>query len=176
MMMEKDLTSVDESYIKARVLEVIVDLILSIELWNRGLTRNSAGKAFNAVKALISALVLINMQKLIETVKDEKERKWLSKKGYSAPTHSIYGLSLQLKSIGIDVSDLINRALNLHDYQYNGFDPDFSRYRNKAEVKYDLEYVIDTVINILPKLFKDFWGKETEDLYKTLVKERETKV
>ncbi len=58
--MEKDFLKANENYVKARILESILDSILSIELWNRELTRTSVGKAFNAVKALISALVVVN--------------------------------------------------------------------------------------------------------------------
>jgi len=60
LFMEKDFLKANENYVKARILERILDSILSIELWNRELTRTSVGKAFNAVKALISALVVVN--------------------------------------------------------------------------------------------------------------------
>jgi Archaeal PaREP1/PaREP8 family. len=32
-----------------------------------------------------------------------------------------------LKKVGIDVINLVNYALDLHEYQYNGFEPGFSK-------------------------------------------------
>jgi hypothetical protein len=53
-----------KSYIRAKVMEVIDELSLSIMMLEAGATRNAAGKAFVAVKALISAMVLINLEQV----------------------------------------------------------------------------------------------------------------
>lgn len=60
--MEKDLYN---DYFEARVIESLSDLLISLNLWREGYTRNSAGKAINAVKALLSALIVINEEKLL---------------------------------------------------------------------------------------------------------------
>lgn len=52
-------------------------------------------------------------------------------KGHIVPTHSMYALAQMLKDAGIDVINLVNLARDLHDYQYNGFEPDFSKYSRK---------------------------------------------
>ncbi|BFI74759.1 PaREP1 family protein [Sulfurisphaera ohwakuensis] len=121
-----DLYTVGEDYVEARVIESQSDLLLSHTLWKQGYTRNSAGKAFNAVKALLSALVVVNEEKLLSLAKDDKEREWIKKKSHVVPTHGMLGLAQMLKRIGIDVLDLVRASLDLHDYQYNGFELDFT--------------------------------------------------
>ena len=67
--MEKELRTVDQEYVEARVIEALDDLYLALLLWKDGRTRNAAGKAFSAVKALMSALVVANEEKLIKLAK-----------------------------------------------------------------------------------------------------------
>jgi len=56
--MEKELYKIGEEYVEARIIESLSDLLLALALWKEGYTRNSAGKAFSAVKALLSAFVV----------------------------------------------------------------------------------------------------------------------
>ena len=58
-----------KAYIRARIIETLDDLDVGINMWLAGRTRNSAGKIFNAVKALLLALVTKNLDKL--SAKDE---------------------------------------------------------------------------------------------------------
>lgn len=81
-----------------------------------GDTRNSAGKAFSTVRALLSALIVINEDKLLSLAKDDKEKEWIKKKAHTVPIHSMYALAHVLKEIGIDILNFVNYALNLHDY------------------------------------------------------------
>jgi len=81
------------AYIRARVLEVLGDLDVGINMWLAGGSRNAAGKVFNAVKALLSALVTKNLGKL-------SSNEWYMKKGYTAPTHSLKGISIDLGKLG----------------------------------------------------------------------------
>jgi hypothetical protein len=74
-----------KSYIRARVMEVIDELSLSIMMLEAGATRNAAGKAFVAVKALISAMVLINLDRLLALKREEEEKKWYEKKLTQSP-------------------------------------------------------------------------------------------
>lgn len=115
---------------EARVIESLSDLSISLNLWKEGYTRNSAGKAFNAIKALLSALIVVNEEKILNLAKDEKEKEWIKRKAHVVP-NSQYALAQMLKDVGIDVVDLVNYALDLHDYQYNGFEAGFSKYSRK---------------------------------------------
>ncbi|WP_338598665.1 PaREP1 family protein [Sulfolobus tengchongensis] len=152
--MERDLLSVNEDYIYARIAEALSDGLLAIELFKRGFSRNSAGKAFSAVKALLSALVIKYNDKLVEIAKDEEERKWIMSKAHIVTTHSMKTLSMYLEKIGISVDTAVNLALDLHEYQYNGFEPDFSPYGKKDEVKNDMIKVINQIIQIIRQNFE----------------------
>lgn len=152
--MERDLLHVDEDYIYARIAEALTDGLLAIELFKRGFTRNSAGKAFSAVKALLSALVVRLNEKLAEMAKDEEERKWITTKAHIIPTHSMKALGMYLEKAGINVDTAVNLALDLHEYQYNGFEPDFSPYGKKDEVKNDMIKVINQMLQIIRQNFE----------------------
>ncbi|BDC18786.1 hypothetical protein HS5_16760 [Acidianus sp. HS-5] len=105
-----------EDYIESRVIESLSDLLLSLTLRKEGYTRKSAGKAFSAVKALMSALIVTNEDKLLALAKDDKESEWIKKKAHIVSTQSMYALAQILKDIGIDIVNLVNFALNLHEY------------------------------------------------------------
>jgi Archaeal PaREP1/PaREP8 family. len=53
-----------KAYIKARIIETLDDIDVAIYMWIAGRSRNSAGKVFSAVKALLSALVTKNLDRL----------------------------------------------------------------------------------------------------------------
>ncbi|ACP34657.1 PaREP1 family protein [Sulfolobus islandicus Y.G.57.14] len=171
MVVEKDLYRVGEDYVEARIIESLSDLLLSLTLWKEGYTRNSAGKAFSAVKALLSALIVTNEEKLINLAKDEKERKWIKKKAHIVPTHAMYGLAQVLKDIGIDVISLVNYALNLHDYHYNGFEPGFSRYSKKEEVFRDLITLVKETRKVIDIYYSKYEVKEILGKIDELIKE-----
>lgn len=168
--MEKDLLKVDKDYILARLIESLDDLLLSVELWNRGFTRNSAGKAFSSVKALFSALILKYEDKLIANANNKE---WIKKKGHIVPTHSMRALASMLSDIGIDVEQLSNVALSLHEYQYNGFEPGFSHYSRKVDVGRDINYVISSVVEIIEKYFST---EKTEEVRELLRKVKEIRI
>ncbi|WP_338603224.1 PaREP1 family protein [Sulfolobus tengchongensis] len=167
--MERDLYQVNEDYLYARILESLADSLLAIELFERGFTRNSAGKAFSAVKSLISALIVKHQDKILE-VADEKEKDWLVKKAHTVPTHSMKALSNYLERIGIDIDWMVDKALNLHDYQYNGFERDFSFYRSKDDVKKDIIKIVSKIPEVILKYFK------TDGEISKLVEEIKSKV
>ena len=169
--MEKDLYKVGEDYVEARIIESLSDLLLSLTLWKEGYTRNSAGKAFSAVKALMSALVVVNEDKLISLAKDNEEREWIKKKAHIVPTHSMYALAQMLRKIGIDIINLVNYALNLHEYQYNGFEPDFSRYSRKEDVFTDLITVVRETKKVIDTYFPKYETKEISEKIDKLIKE-----
>mgnify|MGYP001770677331 CR=1 FL=1 len=169
--MEEELRTVNEEYVEARVIEALDDLYLALILWKEGRTRNAAGKAFNAVKALLSALVVANGEKLAKLAKDEKQREWIKRKGHAVPTHSMNAIAEMLSDVGIDLTDLVNRALNLHDYQYNGFEPDFSKYSSREEVPRDLVRVVRGTKDAVEKYFPRYALKELGQKVKALLEE-----
>lgn len=175
--MERELLSpkIDvKSYIRARVMEVIDELSLSIMMLEAGATRNAAGKAFVAVKALISAMVLINLDRLLALKREEKEKKWYEKKAYTVPTKSIKGISLDLFELGYrEIGTIADKALNLHDYQYNGLDPDFSPYKKREEAVRDIVVLIDAVVEKLPQWTGSYWDEEIKRGFEHLTKRLE---
>ena len=66
----------------------------------------------------------------------------IKRKAHTVPTHSMNKIAEMLSDVGIDLTDLVNRALDLHDYQYNGFEPGFSKYSSREEVLRDLVRVV----------------------------------
>mgnify|MGYP001773076399 CR=1 FL=1 len=78
--MKKDLHVIGEEYVEVRAIESLTDLLLSLTLWKEGYTRNSAGKAFNAVKALISALVVTNEDKLVSLLRTKRRKSGLKRR------------------------------------------------------------------------------------------------
>ena len=169
--MEKELRAVNEEYVEARVIEALDDLYLALLLWKEGRTRNAAGKAFTAVKALISALVVVNEERLAKLAKDEKQREWIRKRAHTVPTHSMYKLAQALSDVGVNLVDLVNVALNLHDYQYNGFEPDFSRYTDKESVLKDLLRLVRETKDAIDKYFPQYALKDLEQKVEGLMSE-----
>ncbi len=49
---------------KLKLKEALIESKLALEYLNKGIVRNAAGKAFQAWKALISALIALNFEKL----------------------------------------------------------------------------------------------------------------
>jgi hypothetical protein len=88
-----------KAYSKVRLLESMVELRIALEMLKEGYTRNSAQKVFVAWKAIISALVSLNLDKL---GKNEKEKEWYKKSGFSAPTTKLKLISNDLEKIGYD--------------------------------------------------------------------------
>jgi hypothetical protein len=133
----------DEGYIEARLLEALVEARLALRFLEEGLTRNAAGKAFQAWRALLAALLRLELERLKALVKTVEERRWLESTAVPRVlTTKMVALSLMLeKASHEDISLWTDRALLLHDYQYNGPDPDMalSKFRCREEA---VEYVL----------------------------------
>jgi hypothetical protein len=67
----------EESYVEARLLEAVTEARLALRFLKEGLTRNAAGKAFQAWKALLAAFLRLELDKLKAIVKTDEERRWL---------------------------------------------------------------------------------------------------
>jgi len=168
------LTSAD--YASARLLEALVEARLALEFLRRGLTRNAAGKAFQAWRAVLAALLRLELERLKALAKSEEERRWLEERAVlRVPTSKMVPLSLILEEVGYDdVVALTNLALNLHDYQYHGPDPDMapSKYRTREEAALAVKSLVKAAIRYAEALKTSVtWTEEHERAYSTLVEE-----
>jgi len=132
----------DEGYIEARLLEALVEARLAPRFLEEGPARNAAGKAFHAWRALLAALLRLELDKLKAVAKTEEERKWLESKAVPrVPTTKIKALSNMLEDVGHGgISAWTDKALNLHGYQHSGPDPDMalSKYTTRGEAAVDV--------------------------------------
>ncbi len=126
-----------EDYVSARLLEALVEAYLAIRFLSEGLVRNAAGKAFQAWRAFLAALLRLELNNLLKVAKTEEERRWLMDKAVPrVPTTRMVALSQMLEEVGyVGLYFTTSAALDLHDYQYNGPDPDMalSKFRNREE-------------------------------------------
>jgi len=147
-------TSAD--YASARLLEALVEAKLALDFLERGLTRNAAGKAFQAWKAVLAALLKLELERLKAVAKTEEERRWLEERAVPrVPTTKMIPLSQMLRELGYrDVSAWTNLALNLHDYQYHGPDPDMalSKYRTREEAARAVVELVSAVVDYVERL------------------------
>jgi hypothetical protein len=91
----------DEGYVEARLLEALGEARLALEYLERGLTRNAAGKAFQAWKALLAALLRLELRRLKTFVKTDEERRWLESTAVSrVPTGRMKTLAQLLEEAG----------------------------------------------------------------------------
>ncbi len=132
----------DEGYVEARLLEALVEARLALRFLEEGLTRNAAGKAFQAWKALLAALLRLELDKLKAIAKTEEEKKWLESKAVPrVPTTKMKPLARLLEAVGHDGLALwTGNVLLLHDYQYHGPDPsgELSKYATREDAVADI--------------------------------------
>ena len=131
----------DAAYVEARLLEALVEARLALRFLEEGLTRNAAGKAFQAWRALLAALLRLELDRLKALVKTEEERRWLETTAVPrVPTTKMRALTNMLEEAGHGVVTGTLLALDLHDYQYNGPDPDMalSKYTTRGEAAVDV--------------------------------------
>jgi len=147
-------SSVD--YASARLLEALVEARLALEFLKRGLTRNAAGKAFQAWRAVLAALLKLELDRLKALAKTEEERRWLEERAVPrVPTTKMIPLSQMLRELGYrDVSAWTSLALDLHDYQYHGPDPDMalSKYRTREEAARAVVELVSAVVDYVQRL------------------------
>jgi len=157
-----------EGYVETRLLETLAEARLA--LLEHGLTRNVARKAFQAWKAFMAALLRLELERLKAVAKTEEERRWLGSKAVpQIPTTKMKELSRLLRNIGHKgITFVIALALDLHDYQYHGPDPDMalSKYTTR-------ESAVADVIELLQELLRRVEVLEgrvswTEELEKSL--------
>jgi hypothetical protein len=132
----------DEGYVEARLLEALVEARLALRFLEEGLTRNAAGKAFQAWKALLAALLRLELDKLKALARSEEEQRWLESKAVPRmPTTKMKPLARLLETMGHDGLALwTGNVLLLHDYQYHGPDPsgELSKYATREDAVADI--------------------------------------
>jgi len=163
-------------YASARILEALVEAKLALNFLGRGLTRNAAGKAFQAWRAVLAALLRLELDKLKALAKSEEEWRWLEERAVpSVPTTKMIPLSLMLEELGYrDIVAWTSHALSIHGYQYHGPDPDMalSIYRTREEAASAIRELAKAVARYAEAL-KDrvAWTEEHERAYKALTEE-----
>ncbi len=161
-----------EELARLKLKEALIESKLALEYLDKGIVRNAAGKAFQAWKALISALIALNFDRLSKGLSEE-QKEWLKEKGILAPTSKLIPLSLMLEEkADLDgITHATSTALDLHDYQYNGPDPDliFSKYTEPESAKESAKLLIKTSLEYVEK-YKDLLDEEGKKVLEELKK------
>jgi len=157
----------DEGYVEARLLEALGEARLALDFLERGLTRNAACKAFQAWKAFMAALLRLELERLKALAKTEEERRWLESRAVPrVPTTRMKELSPLLRDAGHEAfTAWTDKALDLHDYQYHGPDPDtaLSKYTTRGEAAVDLGKLAAEVARLVESLKPRVrWTEELE--------------
>ena len=157
----------DEGYVEARLLEALGETKLALEYLERGLTRNAACKAFQAWKALLAALLRLELEKLKALARTKEERKWLESKAVpQVPTTKMKELSRLLRDVGhVGITFVTDKALDLHDYQHHGPDPDMalSKYATRESAAADVVELLQELTRRVEALRSRVkWGEELE--------------
>jgi hypothetical protein len=165
-----------EDYVEARLLEALGEARLALEYLERGLTRNAACKAFQAWKAFMAALLRLELERLKAIAKTEEERRWLESRAVPrVPTTRMKELSRLLEEAGHEGIPFVTAlALDLHDYQYHGPDPDIalSKYTTRKSAAADILLLLKELARRVEALRSRV--KWTEELEKALEEVRRT--
>jgi hypothetical protein len=160
----------DAAYVEARLLEALAEARLALKFLERGLTRDAAGKAFQAWKALLAALLRLELERLKTVAKTEEEKRWLESRAVPrVPTTKMKELGRLLEEVGhYGISAWTDKALDLHDYQYHGPDPDMalSKYTTRESAAADVLLLLKELARRVEALKKRI--KWTEELEKAL--------
>jgi len=157
----------DEGYIEARLLEALGEACLALRFLEEGLTRNAACKAFQAWKALLAALLRLELERLKALAKTEEERRWLESRAVPRiPTTRMKELARLLRDVGHEgITFVTALALDLHDYQYHGPDPDMalSKYATRESAAADMVELLQELTKRIETLKGRIkWGDELE--------------
>ena len=157
----------DEGYIEARLLEALGEARLALRFLEEGLTRNAACKAFQAWKALLAALLRLELERLKALAKTEEERRWLESRAVPrVPSAKMKELSRLLRNVGHEgITAWTAVALDLHDYQYHGPDPDMalSKYATRESAAADVVELIQELAQRIEALKGRIkWSDELE--------------
>jgi hypothetical protein len=157
----------DAAYVEARLLEALGEAGLALEYLERGLTRNAACKAFQAWKAFMAALLRLELDKLKALTKTKEERRWLESRAVPrVPTTKMKELGRLLEEAGhYGISAWTAVALELHEYQYHGPDPDMalSKYTTRGSAAADALLLLKELARRVETLKERVkWSEELE--------------
>ena len=163
----------EESYVEARLLEAVTEARLALRFLKEGLTRNAAGKAFQAWKALLAAILRLELDKLKAVAKTEEKKKWLESKAVPrVPTTKMKPLARLLEAMGHDGLALwTGNVLLLHDYQYHGPDPsgELSKYATREDAVADILSAVQELARRIETLRgRVKWSEELEKALQAL--------
>jgi hypothetical protein len=138
-----------------------------LEYLERGFTRDAAGMAFHVWKALLAALLRLELEKLKALARSEEEKRWLESKAVPrVPTTRMKELGRLLEETGhYGISAWTDKALDLHDYQYHGPDPDMalSKYATRQSAAADVLLLLKELTRRVETLKSRVkWGDELE--------------
>jgi len=160
----------DEGYAEARLLETLGEARLALEYLERGLTRDATGMDFHAWKEFMAALLRLELERLKAVAKTEEEWRWLESKAIPrVPTAKMKELSRLLRDVGHEgITFVTDKALDLHDYQYHGPDPDavLSKYTTRESAAADVVELIQELVKRVEVLRGRL--KWTEEIEKAL--------
>ncbi len=156
-----------EGYIEARLLEALGEARLALEFLERDFTRDAAGMAFHAWKAFMAALFRLELERLKALAKTEEERRWLESKAVPrVPTAKMKELSRLLEEAEHEGIPFVTAlALDLHDYQYHGPDPDMalSKYTTRESAAADVLLLLKELTRRVETLRSRIkWSEELE--------------
>jgi len=139
-------------YIRLRLDEALREAELALKFLEEGLHRNAAGKAFQAWKALLAAAAARHKEAVARryagAVRDKTGRLRSRADMVIAlmPTTRMREVASALEeAYGKELTHLTDIALNLHEFRYNGLDPEgvVSRYTNLEDVERDVKYLAE---------------------------------
>ena len=148
-------------YTKLRLEEAMQEAELALKFLDQGLHRNASGKVFQAWKAVVSAAAAKNRELIAKhytgIVKDRigKVRSRADIIIALMPTTRLREVASILEEVyGKEMVHLTDLALNLHEFQYNGLDPEgvVSRYTNLNDVEKDIRYLVEKTIEWVRRL------------------------
>ena len=156
-----------EGYVEARLLEALGEAGLALEYLERGLTRNAACKAFQAWRAFMAALLRLELERLKALAKTEEEKRWLESRAVPrVPTTRMKELSRLLEEAGHEGIPFVTAlALDLHEYQYHGPDPDMalSKYATRESAAADVVELLQELVRRVEALKgRVRWSDELE--------------
>ncbi len=153
--------------IKKKISDSICEAYLARKLMEDDLVRNAAGKAFQAWKDLISALLMLKKDEVLKLLKDEGQRKWFLEKGIYAPSSRLGVLSKILEKVGVkEITPWTAQALRLHTYQYHGPDPEglWGGPVDKEEAKEDIQMLLGKFKEYVKEYFEDYLDEELREM------------
>jgi hypothetical protein len=144
-------------YKRTRIEEAAYESKIAEEFVKEGLLRNAAGKAFQAWKALLGAMLVDKREELLRKYPGKKKLRGRKVVEFAdwliavIPTSYMEELSLLL---GKDINLVTKLVLAVHEYQYNGTDKDtiLSPFRTDEIAKENILNLLDEIKSRLQKL------------------------